>query len=415
MIRSNAVWLCAAIGMAATIISFNSVAHADNPISSFTPGDFVVMRTGDATNPDSPSTTSQVAVYLDEYTTAGVYVGTVNVASSGPNALTLPGSGDDQHQGVLNLSTNTNWISFAGYNVAVGTPDANIDATIGKRAGEVSALASTLDTTTVVNSYGAGSANPYIRGAFTNDGGQFWTFGKFPANNATTNGGLAYVSGTGASATTTTVEGFADWRDIIAVNGQLYGGTGSSSVGNHGPYQVSTGEPTTNLGNSLSLNTQLGNYPGGQSASALALLTLPNDPNTQNGLNVLYTVGDQTTAGIVKYFFNGTTWVNFNNVELAPGAANVVDPTGLIAVQDPTNPNWVDITVSGNNGIFTYIDKGDYNGAIPVDAFTNIVSASANEQFRGIALAPVPEPGSIILAGVGAFGLLAAWRRRKAA
>ena len=273
-------------------------ARADTLITSFTPGDLVVLRGGDAANPDTTSTTNQVAIYLDEYTTGGAYVGTMDVPSTGSNALTLPSIGDFQHDGVLSLSTNGQLLSFAGYQVPVGSSDAFAQTGSSQYQpviGVIGQSASSLNTSTVVNSYHQGSSNPFIRGAVTNDGSAFWTFGKYPSSGATSNGGLAYVSGTGPTATTTTVEGFADWRDIVIVNGQLYGGTGSSSVGNHGPYQISTGEPTTNLGTSLANNTQLGNYPGGQSASALALLDLPGNPNTQNGVNTLYTIGDQGT------------------------------------------------------------------------------------------------------------------------
>lgn len=406
---------------AASLLVIANVAHGQTvttsftPIASFTPGDLVVMRTGDATNADTTSTTSQVPVYLDEYTPAGAYVGTVTVPSTGAGAFTLPGSGDNQHQGLLNLSTDGKWLAFAGYNSTVGSPDANINASVGKLAGKISLAASSLDTSTVVNSYGAGSASPYIRGAATIDGNQFWTFGKYAASGATSNGGLAYVSGTGPSATTTTVEGFADWRDVIIANNQLYGGTGSSSVGAHAPYQISNGLPTTNLGNSQSNNTQLGNYPGGQSASALALVDLPGNPNSQNGLNVLYTVGDQSTAGIVKYYFNGSSWVNQTNVPLTAGADNIINPTGLIAAQDPANPNWVDITVSGQNGIYTYVDKSGYNGAIPANAFTHIVGNSGFDTFRGVATVPTPEPSTFVLAGLGILGAaVVRYRRRKA-
>jgi hypothetical protein len=408
--------MCALAGtgvFAATVAHGQTVTTSFTPISSFTPGDIVVVRTGDATNADTSSTTTQVPVYLDEYTPAGTYVGTVSVPSTGAGALTLPGGGDNQHQGVLNISTDGKWLTFAGYNAPVGSADANLDASIGKRIGVVSRGAGSLDTSTVVNSYGLGSSAPYIRGAFSNDGGQFWTFGKYAASGATSNGGLAYVSGTGPSAATTTVEGFADWRDVISANGQLYGGTGSSSVGNHAPFQISTGQPTTNLGNSLANNTQLGNYPGGQSASALALLSVPANPNSQNGLNVLYTVGDQSTAGIVKYYYNGSAWVNQTNVALTAGGDNVINPTGLIAVADPTNPNWVDITVSGTNGIYTYIDKTGYNGAIPANSFTHIVGASAFDQFRGVAMVPTPEPSTFVLAGLGLLGALVVRSRRR--
>lgn len=411
-------FMLAGAAAAAPALGIINLAFGDTPISSFTPGDLVVIRTGDATHPDTPTTTTEVGVYLDEYTTAGAYVGTVAVDQSGDaNTLTLPGVGSFQHEGLLSDSVNGALLSFAGYNSAAGSADANTIASVGKRIGIVGVSASSLDTSTVVNSYGTGSSNPIIRGATTIDGTGFWTNGKYAASGASSNGGLAYVSGTGPTATTTTVEGFADWRDIVVANGQLYGGTGSSSVGNHGPYQISTGLPTTNLGTSLSLNTQLGNYSGGMSASSLALLNIAADPNNQNGVNVMYTIGDQSTPGIVKYYYNGTTWVNGTNLGLN-SANNVLNPVGLAATIDPSNPNWVDLTVSGTNGVYTYVDQTGYNGTLPSSGgyvgFTDLITPSANEQFRGVAIA-VPEPATLGLFGLGTMGLLARRSRRRVA
>ncbi len=424
MQRNIRIGMWAAAALAAQLGT--AAVMADTPITQFTPGDIVVLRGGDATNSNNGTNTQQMSLYLDEYTTAGVYMGTINVPSSGGASLTLPGIGDFQHEGVLSLSTDGHSLSFAGYQTSAGSADAFGQAGTSQYQaviGVIGTTAASLTTNTIVNSYGPNSGSPFIRGAVSNDGKEFWTFGKFATSAGTSNGGLAYVSGTGPTATTTTVEGFADWRDIvIGSNGQMYGGTGSSSVGNHAPYVVdnaTTGtgqlitpltQPTANLGTSLSLNTQLGNYPGGQSASALALLAVPDDPNTQNGLNILYTIGDQSTPGIVKYYWNGTTWVNQTDVELNP--TNVVNPTGLIAVKDPANPAWVDITVTGTNGIYTYVDKTGYNGAIPADAFSMVAGAPTNEAFYGVALVPtaVPEPATLGLLSIAAAGLL---RRRK--
>ncbi len=83
-------------------------------------------------------------------------------------------------------------------------------------------------------------------------------------------------------------------------------------------------------------------------------------------------------------------------------------------MQDPSNANDVDITVSGTNGIYTYEDTSGPTGTLPANAFTVLVTPSANEAFYGVAVA-VPEPSSFVLVVVGCVcGGLAAWRRRRA-
>jgi len=428
-----------ALLMAAAVVS-TGVVHADTLISSFTPGDLVVLRGGDSTVQQT-STKEQVAVYLDEFTLGGAYVGTIDVPSTGGSALTIPSVSDFQHQGVLNLSGNGQYLTFAGYQVAAGSADANQQSGADQAViGEIGSTAASLTTNTVVNSYGtgsngttpasSGSANPYIRGAYTDNGTNFYTFGKFPigvqnGNNstgATLNGGLAYVAGTGPTATTTTVEGYADWRDVIAVNGQLYGGTGgapTSISGTHGVFQIGTGEPTTNQGNlgteTTVVNQLISNYSGGASASAIALLDLPGNPNSVNGVNTLYSIGDQyTPAGIIKYSYEGPSvgWVA-DDANVGLNANGVQNPTGLVAYVDPSGANNVFLAVTGTNGIYTYVDTSGATGAIPSNAFSLVDTAPAGEDFYGAALAPgttsVPEPTALSLLTVGAAGLL---RRR---
>jgi hypothetical protein len=430
-------------------------ALADTPITSFTPGDLVVLRGGDSTNPDNGQATNQVAAYLDEFTLNGGYVGTLAVPSTGGTALTLPAIGDFQHQGVLNLSGNGQLLTFAGYQVAAGSADANKQAGADQPViGVVGGSASTLSTSTIVTSFLAnqptGAANgatgtvaPYIRGAYTDNGTSFYAFGKFPtasppsgsagySSGATNNGGLANVSGTGATATTTTIEGYADWRDIVAVNGQLYGGTGgapTSLSGNHGAFQISSGEPTTNLGNlggpNAGANVQLGVAAGGaavnESASSIALLDVPGDPYSQNGVNTLYTIGDQSAVGISKYTYGSTGWVRDSNTQVTLNANNGVNITGLVATADPQagDPNDVFLAISGSNGLYTYVDTGGSAAALPANAFTLVDSAPTNEAFYGTALAPgttsVPEPMSLGLLAVGGVALLNHRRRNKAA
>src|SRR5208282_2099768 len=156
MLRPSQLSAAVAAGLVG-VIGFGVAAKADTAISSFSPGDLVVLRGGDSTNPDTTNSTSQVALYLDEYTTTGSYVGTIDVPSTGPNALTLPAIGDFQHEGVLSLSTNGQSFTFAGYQTNAGNADAFAQSAgtyYQPVVGIIGTSGSGLNTSTVVNSYG---------------------------------------------------------------------------------------------------------------------------------------------------------------------------------------------------------------------------------------------------------------------
>src|SRR5579872_7226359 len=146
--RALAIAALAALGAYSTP-DIDSMARADTLISSFTPGDLVVLRGGDAANPTTAGTAT-VGAYLDEYTPGGVYVGTIDVpqsASGSNNPLTIT-NGAGSHEGILTLSANGNWLTFGGYETAPTTDlsGANIS---NDTIAEISQNASTLNTSTV--------------------------------------------------------------------------------------------------------------------------------------------------------------------------------------------------------------------------------------------------------------------------
>lgn len=428
----NGISKMSILAAAAAAVSFGSFARADIPLTSLTPGDLIVLRGGDSTFSDGETGNAfngEVAAYLDEYTTSGTYVGTIDVDSgtggtADADTLTLPGYGTYQHEGALDVSANGQYITFGGYNLAPNTTlSGNESATVGHNIGVLNIATGALDTSTQVNGVYNGS-NPYFRGAVAANANAtaFYTFGKFP------NGGVEYVNGTGASPAITPIEAYADARNVQIVNNQLYIGSGSSSVasggaGGHALYSVTGGTPTTQLHTSTQANgvdnTQVTEYnglPGNeQSVSNFAFANIPaagalTDPTS--GDDVLYTIGDQDTPGIVKYAWNGSTWVSDGTV-VSLNSDDINNPVGLSVTIDPRNPAWTDIFVSGENGLYSYVDmSGNPSSAIPNNAFTLLDAPSSNEAFYGVAV--VPEPASVGLMSLAAVGMLARRRTRKA-
>jgi autotransporter-associated beta strand protein len=400
-----------AVVVAAAGVSLPALARADVPITQFTPGDYLIMRGGDPTNPDGPSDPDyggEVNAYIDEYSQAGYYVGTLDLPQ-----MTLPGGSASSHEGNLNISPNGQWIAFAGYDPTqspVGITPHNSDGTENAVLGEVNLAQgpSSLNASTILPGSTSNSlTGQYVHSAMTIDGNEFYVGAKYidtaGGKLQTSDTGLVYVSGTGTSSTDTVLEGGTDWRNILAFNGQLYGATGSSSVGTHGVYQIGTGLPTTN--NPIPGHTEITDYPGGQSASSFAFVdvqTSDTSAGASNGYNVLYTEGDQSVPGITKYYFNTSTQTWDESALQVPlnSANNINDPYDIVATVDPTNPAWVDLTISGQNGVYSYIDKsGDPETGLPGGAFTQLITTPSYASFYG--MTQDPGPANLVWAKAG--------------
>src|SRR5215216_3929691 len=146
--------------------------------AGFTAGNIVVYRVGDGTAALGATAT---AVFLDEYTPAGVLVQSIALptAVNGLNRR-LTSSGSATNEGMLTRSGDGQYIVLTGYDASVGT--AGVASTTSSAVNRVIGRADTngnIDTTTAFagtagNSFSTGG----IRSVTSDGGTNFWAVGS---------------------------------------------------------------------------------------------------------------------------------------------------------------------------------------------------------------------------------------------
>jgi hypothetical protein len=347
--------------VATLLIASLCAAHAQ-----FSAGNLVVLRDGTGSVALSSAGT---ALYLDQYTTSGAFVNSLAIPSTGTSALV--NSGTASSEGALTLSANGQYLVLAGYNASAGTASiANTAASAAPRgvatvdAGGNYTLAATTGT--------AFSANN-IRSGTTDGNGNFWAAGA--------NGGTIYYNSPTTAITNSTTS--VNNRVIQDVGGNLYFSTGSGST--RGIYEIS-GTPTTTGNTAVSL------INAGSSAS-------PYDFAFNPGMTIAYVAdSDNYTAssgigGIEKWMLVTGTWTFQYSLSLGTNGA-----VGLAVDFSGSNPV-IYATSANGNSLFDVVDTGSSSTGSLLD------TASANEVFRGLDFAPVPEPSVLALGGLALTGL----------
>ncbi len=331
----------------------------------FTAGNIVIYRVGTGATALSNAT---AAVFLDEYTSAGVLVQsiampTVDTTIGGVTNQSLTAIGNSALEGLLTRSADGRFLLLTGYDTAVATTNANaLAAAVGRVIGRVG-VDGLVDTSTSV---ALGTGN--VRGIASDTGASYYV--------STSSTGVSY--GTFGSASVTQLNanttGPVNVRALGIYDGQLYE---SSMSGAFRIATVGSGQPTT-------AGQVVTNITGdGSATSPLATASAPGafffaDLTTAvAGVDTLYVADSRTGGGLFKYSLVGGVWTS---------NGSIVD-SGLTGLTGSVSGTTVTLFGTTGNALDLFSDTTGYNGIL-TGGSTRIATAATNTAFRGVAFAP---------------------------
>jgi hypothetical protein len=331
------------------------------------PGNLIIMRVADVSGANSG------AVFLDEYTPAGVLVssGTIAFPDSGPDAISLPRvTNRDRH---LHTSGDGRFVSFAAYNYAPGANDpAGLSPTDAPRTAVLVKFDRTVDMSTRLTDAFSFTT---VRAAVTNTGNEVWICDN--ASGAVSDGGLHYaVKGGSTSVNLSVVQDVGvtptpdNIRDVLIFNGQLYECSGSDASVGKATFQVGTGLPTSGRPALMRLNTD------SASPSSFALLDL--DP-TIPGPDVLYSVVTTPSVSLRKHVKQADgTW--------APKGVYSTGSVDQIVARREQNGS-VTLYFGATAGFSTLVDPVPLTSTLSGSQSSFLITPPAGFKFGGMAFA----------------------------
>lgn len=338
---------------------------------SFTPGNIVVYRVGTGA---ATLTNASAPVFLDEYTTSGTLIQSIAmpVAVSGSNKI-LTAAGNGSSEGLLNLSTDGQYLVLTGYNIAVGTGSVGgSGSTTRPRTVGIVGYNGVINTSTAFTDVSSGGP---IRSAISTNGTDIWVCGGGATGGT---GGVRYAAVGATTSTQLNSTGPNNLRAISIVAGQLYmaANGGSPRIGS-----VGTGCPTTS-------GQTVINLPGYASNATPGQFILLDLNASVSGPDVLYVADDAN--GLEKFSLVLGNWISNGVIGSTSddyrglGATVSGSTVTLYATRRGANSSAIE-----GGELVKLVDPWGYNGTIvgtPTVLATSITDKTA---FRGISAVPV--------------------------
>jgi len=337
--------------------------------AQFTSGNIVVIQVGDGvatlTNTGNP-------IILREYNLGGSATYSLNVSSTGTNALIVSGAATSE--GGLSLSANNNYLVFTGY--AQSLPNAtSLASSSSSLISRSIGIADASGNYTRVSTNSIFHTGNNIRSAASDGLNNYWSAG---GNEGTNYYGTANPTVNIQNTNTNT-------RCIMTASNNLYFSTGSAT---QGIYKIGTGYPViTGQTNSLIISP-VGTGTG--SPSPYAFYFNPSQ-------TICYVADDRSITnggGFQKWVNAAGSWTLAYT--LNTGSNYTVGARGVIADFSGVNPIVYGTSAdAANNRIVSIVDAGSNSTA------TTIVTSTTNTIFRGIAFSPCGAPSISLVTSNG--------------
>lgn len=386
----------AALAVGGSLLGLATPAFAG---SQFNAGDLVIYEV-------QGTSSSSSAVDLVDYTTSGVLGGfsvALPTADSGTtHALTESGSA--LNDGLLTLSADGQSLVATGYDAASGTK-------------KITSATNTPRTVALVSPTGVTDTSTSLSDA-TTESNNFRS-----ATTAVTGGGIYTGDGSGAGiatdgATSATYLNSDNVHEVVVAdnssgNSQLYESTASNIDA------VGTGLPTSGTQTDTPLITGA-NLPANFDPDQFAFATLGSG-DTPDTLYVADGANGASTGpnAVEKYSLESGVWTATGSVTVPLAVGLAVSVSGGVAHLFVTGAT--SASAANNTVLYGITDSSGQGGTLSGTA-TQLATAPAGTDFKGLAFAPVstgenlPEsPAVVVLPVVAALGLVGfvAFRRRR--